>query len=150
MIGGALIAHELSHELTVTAGGVYLDRPDIPFLPLGGLRWKPEDHLEFDIMFPQPRAAWRFNTDEDGDENWFYVGGALGGDSWAFDRIGGPGDIMSYRDLRIVIGIEGRDIDGDRHVLEAGYVFDRHLDFDRGPGDQNLPGTAVIRFGSVY
>jgi len=150
MIGGALLAHDLSQELMVAVGGVYLDRPDLPFLPLGGLRWKPEDYLEFDIMFPQPRAAWRFNTDDDGDENWFYIGGALGGDSWAFDRIGGPGDIMGYRDLRIMIGFERRETDGTRHVLEAGYVFDRRLDFDRGPGDQNLPGTAVIRYGSVY
>jgi hypothetical protein len=57
---------------------------------------------------------------------------------------------VGYRDLRLVGGIEWRESDGLRAAFEAGYVFDRRLDFDRGPGDQDLPGTAVVRMGANY
>lgn len=154
MIGGGLLAHDLSPEWMLAVGAIYLDRPDLPALPLGGVRWKPADHIELDLMFPRPRAAWRFNVEESGDdageERWFYVGGGLGGDSWAFDRVGGPDDRVGYRDLRVLVGAETRETDGTRRVLEFGYVFDRQLDFDRGPGDQNLPGTALVRIGATY
>ena len=150
IIGGGLLTHDLSHEVMLAAGAVYLDRPDLIALPLGGIRWRPADNLELDLMFPRPRAAWRMEIDESGEERWFYVSGALGGNSWAFERKGGPDDRVGYRDLRLLIGCETREVDGTRQVIEAGYVFDRQLDFDRGPGDQTLPGTAVFRLGGTF
>jgi hypothetical protein len=150
MIAGGLFAHDLSPEWMLALGGVYLDRPDLPALPLGGVRWRPADNLELDFMFPQPRAAWRISTDDSGDTRWFYMGGGLGGGSWAFDRVAGPTDRVGYLDLRLLMGVELRETDGGRQIFEAGYVFDRRLDFDRGPGDQDLPGTAVIRLGAIY
>lgn len=150
MIAGGLFTHDLSREWMLALGAVYLDRPDLPALPLGGVRWRPADNLELNLMFPQPRAAWRFDTEDSGTERWFFIGGGLGGGSWAFERAGGSSDRVGYLDLRILAGIERREPDGDRDIFEVGYIFDRRLDFATGPGDQNLPGTLVIRSGVVY
>jgi hypothetical protein len=151
VIAGGLVTHRLSSEWMLAAGGLYLDRPDLPALPLGGVRWSPGERFELDLMIPRPRASFRIRRHGTSrDASWLYVGGDLGGGSWAFERPGGFDDRVGYRDLRLVGGIEWRESDGLRAAFEAGYVFDRRLDFDRGPGDQDLPGTAVVRMGANY
>lgn len=151
VIAGGLVTHRLSSEWLLAAGGLYLDRPDLPALPLGGVRWSPGERFELDLMVPRPRASFRIRRHGTSrDASWLYVGGDLGGGSWAFERPGGFDDRVGYRDLRLVGGIEWRESDGMRAAFEAGYVFDRRLEFDRGPGDQDLPGTAVVRMGANY
>jgi hypothetical protein len=151
VIAGGLITRRVSSDWLLAAGAMYLDRSDLPVLPLGGVRWSPGDNFELDVMIPRPRASFRLRRDADSrHESWLYVGGDLGGGSWAFERPGGFDDRVGYLDLRLVGGIEWRGGDGTRAAFEAGYVFDRRLDFDRGPGDQDLPGTAVIRMGANY
>lgn len=149
LIGGGLVAAHLGENLTIVGGALYLDRHDLPVLPLGGLRWRPQDGFEIDAVFPSPRLALRYMNDEK-KSHWLYLAGQLGGGSWAIDHTSGLDDRLSYRDLRCMIGLETRKIDGSREVFEAGYVFDRQLDFDRFAGDQNLGGTAIIRWGSTY
>ncbi len=151
VIAGGLVTRRVSSDWLLGAGAMYLDRPDLPVLPLGGVRWSPGDNFELDLMIPRPRASFRLRREPDSrDESWLYVGGDLGGGSWAFERPGGFDDRVGYIDLRLVGGIEWRGGDGTRAAFEAGYVFDRRLEFDRGPGDQDLPGTAVIRMGANY
>ncbi len=149
IIGGGLVAAHLTEQITAIAGAMYLDRPDLPVLPIGGFRWRPQPAFEVDAVFPSPRLAVRYSTTEK-QQHWLYLAGQLGGGSWAIDHTSGLNDTLSYRDLRCVIGLETRKIDGSRDVFEAGYVFDRQLDFARFPGDQQLGATAVIRWGSTY
>lgn len=149
IIGGGLLSLSVNYNLKLFAGAMYLDRFDLPVLPMGGFRWQPTDWIEFDAYFPSPRVAWRYSNKHD-EQHWLYFGGEFGGGSWAIDHTDGTNDRLAYRDLRCVIGWETRKIDGTRSVFEAGYVFDRHLDFDRVAGDQQLGGTAMIRWGSRY
>ena len=86
----------------------------------------------------------------------------LGGGSAAGDGLLKPpqpcggtrrGDIgeMQMERLPWNVHVLRADLSRDRPVAIAGfYVFDRHLDFDRVAGDQQLGGTAMIRWGSRY
>ncbi|MCA9031498.1 MAG: hypothetical protein KDA66_11865 [Planctomycetaceae bacterium] len=148
-IGAGVVAFHLTPTLQLSAGATYLDRPDLPAIPLGGLRWAPRKDVELDAIFPSPRFSFRYASTEE-KSHWLFVGGELGGGSWAIDHTSGLNDRLSYRDIRLTVGSESRDKDGNREVLEFGYVFDRHLDFQRFPGDQKLGGTAIIRWGSRF
>lgn len=149
LTAGGMVTYQADPVTKIVAGLVYLDRPDLNFLPIAGLKWMVTDNLEFDMLVPRPRIAWRFKEGSAGDD-WLYLSGEVGGGSWAIEREGNLKDRMGYRDLRLLLGVESQQIDGDRRVLEAGYVFDRRLDFMRYGGDQNLGGTFVIRWGRIY
>lgn len=149
LAAGGLVTFAWSPDLKLVGGLTYLNRPDLNFLPIVGIRWQPRDDVELDLLVPRPRIAWRYGQDEVG-EAWLYLGGEVGGGSWAVKTGSGLKDRMGYRDLRLLVGVESRTLAGDRSMLEAGYVFDRRLEFDRGPGTRNLGGTAVIRWGRSY
>jgi hypothetical protein len=146
---GGLVTCQVDPEVKLVAGLTYLDRPDLNVLPIAGLRWRPREDLEFDLLVPRPRAAWICSHDTQGTEGWLYLAGEVGGGSWAV-KTEDRKTRMGYRDLRLLVGYETRTLDGNRGTLEAGYVFDRRLDFARGRGDQNLGGTAVLRWGRTY
>ncbi|MCA9087588.1 MAG: hypothetical protein KDA90_03015 [Planctomycetaceae bacterium] len=149
LIAGGMLTARLNEQWTLIGGAMYLDRFDLPVLPLGGVRWRPQPWIEVEAFFPSPRLSWRYSC-EDNAEHWMYIGGQLGGASWAIDHTSGLNDQLAYRDLRCVVGFESRKIDGSRSVFEAGYVFNRRLEFRRSAGDQDLGGTAVIRWGSRF
>lgn len=149
MIGGGLIAARLSPMWSVVGGATYLDRSDLPWLPIGGVRLATED-VELDLLVPRPRFAWRTSA-ESKSENWVYLSGEVGGGAWAFEREDtGLHDVFNYRDLRLLFGFETRQTDGSRQVFEAGYVFDRNIEFDVGPGKLTPGDTWLLRWGSTY
>lgn len=149
MLAGGLITFQADEVTKLVAGISYLDRPDLNFLPIAGLKWMVTENLEFDMLVPRPRIAWRFNKEEV-QEKWLFLMGEVGGGSWAIERDPNLSDRIGYRDLRCVGGIEYKQFSGGRSVLEAGYVFNRHIDFQRGPGNMNPGSTFVIRWGQFY
>lgn len=144
---GGLLTFQLQPNFKLVGGLMYMDRPDLTFLPVGGVRWQPTQNLELDLLVPRPRIGWRFRKNQD---LLAYVGGDVGGGSWAIEREPRRQDRMGYFDLRLVLGLEDRSVDGMRNVFEAGYVFHRRLEFDRYGGNQNLDPSFVLRVGSVY
>jgi hypothetical protein len=149
LTAGGLATYQFDPVTKLVAGLTYLDRPDLNFLPIAGLRWDVTENLQVDMLVPRPRIAWRCDHKDDGDA-WLYACGEVGGGSWAIQRSNNVDDRMGYKDLRLLVGMESTWLNGDRRVLEAGYVFDRKLSFERGPGTQNLGGTFVIRWGRTY
>ncbi|WP_092048655.1 DUF6268 family outer membrane beta-barrel protein [Planctomicrobium piriforme] len=149
LTAGGLFTFQADDVTRLVAGLSYLDRPDLPFLPIAGLRWAVTDNVEMDILVPTPKLAWRFDQNED-REAWLYTAGEVGGGSWAVERENQLNDRMGYRDLRWVCGVESRQVSGSRRVLEAGYVFDRKISFQRGPGDERPGSTFVVRWGRLY
>jgi len=134
-------------------GVAYLDRQDLRILPIAGLIWEPTPEVLFELMVPRPRIArrvyWFGGIGED-VQDWLYVAGELGGGSWAIRRASGVDDVATYRDLRVVLGLERRVLYGVDYRLELAYVFARRLEYETGTPRLLPPDTLMLRLGATY
>ena len=113
-------------ELDVVFGIDYLSRDDIKLLPVGGISWRPLSmpDLRFDLVFPRPRIDYSVDN-----QSKIYLAGRLGGGTWDIEFPNNDNDVMTYRDLQVLLGFERRNTNGGFSSLEIGYVFDRRLEF---------------------
>jgi hypothetical protein len=144
IVGRGLAYYTWSPQLKLAVGVAYLDRDDIQVLPVGGLLWTPTPDDRCEIMLPRPRFAHRFRQD-DRHERWVYVAGEFGGGTWAIERASGAADVATYRDFRLVTGIEFMFGDETSWRFEGGYVFGRELEYDSGIGGLEPRDTAMLR-----
>ena len=108
-------------------GGVdYLDRDDYKILPVAGFSWHSADfpNWTMDLVFPRPRVDFALSSSERA-----YIGGLLGGGTWDIEMPGDVNDVMTYRDFRLIFGLERLYEKGRLSGLELGYVFGRQVDF---------------------
>jgi hypothetical protein len=126
-------------DLDLVFGADYLDRGDVKLLPVGGLIWTPNPDMRFEFVFPRPRAVFQLTENQR-----LYVAGELGGGTWAIDREFHRNDLATYHDLRICVGVEYLDKDGERTAIELGYLFDRRLEYTSGIGDMQLDDAVMI------
>ena len=96
-------------------------------------------------MFPYPRLDVQLN---DGER--LYLRGALAGGTWAVERDTWDDDLAIYRDLRVAVGIEHADEDGEWSALEIAFLFDRKLAYTSAVGDYRPNGTVMIRSVGSY
>ncbi|MBT4863897.1 MAG: hypothetical protein HON53_02090 [Planctomycetaceae bacterium] len=145
-----------SVETQVVAGLYYLDRFDINYLPIFGLIHSPREDIKLNLVFPAPKVSMRVRQGMMNDEWWAYLSGEFGGGSWAVERVPGvlPGgrrnDQIAYRDWRLILGLERKTSDAMTMFFEAGYVFQRQLEYDSGRGDFDPDDTAMLRIGVSY
>ena len=113
-------------ELDVVYGIDYLSRDDIKLLPVGGISWRPlaMPDFRFNLIFPRPRIDYSIDN-----QSKIYLAGRLGGGTWDIEFPNNDNDVMTYRDLQLLLGFERRSSDGDLASIEFGYVFDRKLEF---------------------
>jgi hypothetical protein len=149
LIGRAMGYYTYSEACQLVLGIVYLDREDLPVLPAFGVVYQPREDLKYELMFPKPRLAWRQYANAD-FEQWVYVTGELGGGSWAIERVSGLDDIATYRDLRIVLGLERKLTAGCSWLVEGGVVFSREIEYTSGIGDTSPNNTAFLRLGGSF
>ena len=133
-----------SNELVL--GIDYLDRDDIRLLPVVGTIWLPKDWLKVEAVFPRPRVAARIYE----SSTWVYLGGELGGGTWAIERVNLVDDNATYRDLRLVLGWETLLPESLSSAFEIGYVFDRRLSYSSGIGDYDPPDGFMVRMTGQY
>jgi len=133
-----------SEQTQAVLGATYLDREDVPILPVFGVIHSPKDGVKFELVFPRPRISERISSGEYG-ETWVYAQGELGGGSWAIERKNGRDDIASYRDYRLMFGLEQRNAPDWTAGIEAGYVFGRALEYESGRGDYDPDDTFLLR-----
>ena len=136
----------------IVLGLAYLNRDDVDYLPIGGLIWTPNDDLQIDLLFPQPKIARRIYWDGAFGEkvqDWIYIAGEFGTDVWAVRRASGNNDVLTYRDLRLIIGLERKCIGCLDWRLELGYVFGREIRYRRSP-DVGVSDTVMLRAGMTY
>jgi hypothetical protein len=131
--------YELNDCVTLVGGVDYLDRDDIQVLPVGGVSIFLNEDLRADLVFPQPRIAWRIN------DQWMHVRGEFGGSSWAVERTTLTDDVVVYRDYRVLMGWQDVNDDGETTVYEIGYVFDRQLNYRSGIGNYKPRDTVILR-----
>lgn len=150
LMGRAVGYYRIDQELQVAAGFVYLNRDDIPALPVAGVIFdNPTAGRRWELVFPRPKVSWRWKeTDE--ASRWFYVNGELGGGSWAIKRVDRTPDVLTYRDLRLVGGLEFRRKKGRRAAIEAGWVFARSIETRTQIGDYRPNDAFMTRLWLDY
>jgi hypothetical protein len=146
--GRALMYWDQSSDARWFAGVEYLDRDNIKILPAGGLLLRPDEKIRLDLYFPRPKARIRIER-TDTKEKWFYVEGEYQGNSWAIERATGEGDVVTYSDYRLSLGIETvpRDEDESISFFEFSFLFDRELEYRSHLGDYNPGETVMFRAG---
>ncbi len=144
---------EWTPNLDVVLGAAYLDRQDVTVLPIGGLAWRPTEDLEFNLVMPRPNIArriyWRGAYTDD-IQDWAYVAGEFAGGTWAIRRIDGTDDVLTYRDFRLLLGLERRALWRMDGRLEIGYVFGRKVEFASATPDVRPSDTVMLRAGITY
>jgi hypothetical protein len=136
-------------KIKVALGVIYLDRDDVPYLPVAGLIWTPNDDWNFELLCPRPRIARRISYTCD-REDWLYLGGELGGGAWSFQRANFTQDVLITRDYRAFIGIERKRPGGAGAKFEAGWVFGREYEFDSDARTYEADSTAMLRGVIAY
>jgi hypothetical protein len=143
-------------DLQLALGFLYLDREDIAAMPMAGLIWTPSDDCKAELLFPRPRVLYRLSGD-DVSSRWIYIGGEFGGGSWAIERndIGPPpkqprDDVVTYSVWRFLVGFEAKKKTGFAPRVEAGFNFNRSVEFKSGNGDFDPGNTALLRVGGSF
>ncbi len=129
-------------EVDVVFGIDYLSRDDIKLLPVMGLSWRPKsmESMRFDLVFPRPRMDYTL-----GHGHKAYVAGRLGGGTWDIEFPNNDNDVMTYRDLQLVVGLERRKANGNLSAWEFGYLFDRQVDFRTLTGETHFDDAFLFR-----
>lgn len=137
-------------RLSLLFGVVYLDRNDLPVLPGVGLIWTPSPDWRLDVIFPRPKLARRLVFLPRQREDWAYLGGSLGGRTWAVERQLGVSDQLTLRDYRLYLGWERILEGGSGLFVEAGYVFGREMEYEGVSLSQSFNDAFVIRGGVTF
>jgi hypothetical protein len=136
-------------ELQLVAGVLYLNRDNIRLLPAGGAIWCPTDWTKFELIFPKPKIALRYNVGQ-GYEDWVFGTAEFGGNTWAIERESGLPDNVTLLDYRILGGVERKLNGGAGYRLEGGYVFGRSVEYSSNVGNFDPPSTFIVRGGVTY
>lgn len=149
VLGKAVGFLAFSEETQLILGVAYLDREDVRALPIVGVMHRPNDMWRLELVFPQPKIAYRV-LEADGGNGWVYIAGEFGGDTWAIERANGRRDVVTYSDWRLRFGFEMLMESGRNLLFETGYVFNRELEYNSRRGNYDPSSTAMLRFGLTY
>ena len=130
-------------------GASYLDRNDISMLPIFGVICTPCSDWRYELVFPRSKVARRFTYGPDWDD-WIYVAAEFGGDEYSYQSAPGMRSRLTYRDVRVRIGVERKRDGGGGRRIEVGYVFGRELEFDNGLPDYEPDNTLMVRAGFAF
>ena len=82
--GGGVGLYRLGANTQIAVGAWYLHRYRVKLLPAGGVIWTPGPNTRFEILFPNPKLAWRLPAIRNTDV-WAYIAGEYGGGSWTVE-----------------------------------------------------------------
>lgn len=132
-----------SPQFQIVFGIDYLGQDDIKILPVFGLRLKSvEPFIDAELVFPKPKISVILNS-----THRLYTAGSIGGGTWDIERPDETNDVFTYRDQRVVIGLESLDKeDGSLGSVELGISFNRQLSFRNNPVEMDLDQAFIIRW----
>ncbi len=113
--------------------------------PIGGLIWLIRDNLRLEAVFPRSQFVYSPS------ERWEYqVVAEIAGDGFRADRDPAlparlRGAAIEYSEYRAGAGFSFTPYHGAAIGLDAGYVFERSLDFFRARLDLRSSGSAYLR-----
>ena len=131
VFGLALMNWKCRRDLTVSLGAVYFDRADFNLLPAFGFVWTPTPEWKIDATMPRPRLSHRLWKAGGEAEGWAYLGGSIGGNTWAVTRASGETDELTIRDFRLMGGYEVLEKGNRGHFVEAGLALGRTLEYEQ-------------------
>lgn len=140
--------YDWSSSLSVLFGVLYLDRDDIPVLPVGGIIWTPSADWRYELVFPRSKIAWRYHA-RPWVEDWCFVAAEFTGDQWSIERLPGVQDVVRTRDVWLSAGIERKRDGGGGHKVELGYVLSREIELESGP-EISPDGTLMLKASWAY
>lgn len=144
---GMLTYRYIPETLDLSFGAVYLDRDDIPLLPVLGFNWTPTPQWQIDINFPRPRIARRVAKRGGVSESWIYTAVGLGGNTWAVERADGSHDVLTLRDYQWMFGWEGLRSGGRGWFIEGGAAFGRALEYQETDEEVDFDDALFVRMG---
>jgi hypothetical protein len=148
--GHAVAFYRTSPQFMWAIGAAYWDRVDNIILPYAGLVWTPNDYWEFRLLFPKPRITWFAGTPM-GVPTWLYVAGEYHVEAYEVnvDPIN-QSTRVQLEDIRVLGGARS-EFGAVTGFLEAGWVFNRDVDFDAGFGtDFEIDNGFIARAGFRY
>lgn len=136
-------------QFTAVLGALYWDRVDHIVLPYAGAIWTPNDIWEFQLVFPKPRITAFLGTPL-GIPTWIYGGAEYHVEAYGIS----PGNFVGstrvqMADWRATGGIRW-ETGRMSTFLEAGYIFDRKVDFKSIGTDFNINSGFIGRVGFRY
>lgn len=117
----------------------------LPVAPIGGLIWLIRDDVRLEAVFPQSHLVYSPS------ERWEYqLTAEIVGDGFRVDRDPSlpprlRGAAVEYSEYRTGAGFTFTPRKGATVGLDAGYVFERSLDFFRAHTDLRSGGSAYLR-----
>lgn len=141
----AVLEYRTDESLKWLLGVDILNRDDYFCLPVFGTVWTPRPDVRVDLVFPKPRVSYRTSR-----LGWVFVGGEMWGGMWAIERQAGASDVVTYRDLRAVIGLESTTENQIVWFTDLGVAFNRHLEFRSGTGDYQPLATFLLQGTVIY
>lgn len=148
--GHAVAFFRTSPQFMWAIGAAYWDRVDEIILPYAGVVWTPNDYWEFRLLFPKPRVSW-FAGAPMGVPTWLYVAGEYHVEAYEVnvDPINRSTRVQ-LEDIRVVGGARA-EFGSVTGFLEAGWVFERDVDFEAAFGtDFEVDGGFIARAGFRY
>lgn len=133
---------QLGPAADLVFGVDYLHRDDIKLLPVIGvsLHTPRIPFCRMDFVFPRPVVEVQLAPGKR-----FCISGELGGGTWDFRFPGGGEDVVTYRDYRILFGLEFDGADGRAAAIELGYVIDRSVELRSGGDAMDFADSFVLR-----
>jgi len=132
-------------QLQLVFGVLYLDRYDITWLPAGGIIWTPAPGRKYELVFPRPKLAHRIRYSAT-FEDWVYLGGEIGGNSYATESVGA----ITLRGYRAYLGLERRFDGGAGLRFEIGYAIGREIEFETGMPSIQADDSVMVRGGVTF
>ncbi|MGI8979377.1 MAG: hypothetical protein ACR2FY_09135 [Pirellulaceae bacterium] len=130
LTGWGLANFRFGPHWNVVGGVAVVRQLNSKVLPIGGVIWTPNEDTRLELMIPRPRIARRVWQQESG-ELWCYLAGQFGGGAWSVADTPTENVLVSYSDLRLVLGMETINTQGYELALELGYVFGRDISVNR-------------------
>ncbi|MDO4576352.1 MAG: DUF6268 family outer membrane beta-barrel protein [Planctomycetia bacterium] len=151
--GGVVLDWKQSDTLKWSVGVVYTAWEQWSVLPYGGVTWTPNEDWKWELVLPRPRICRRLNSPFSEKRYWGYLAGEYGGGIWNVETpYGSRDDLLSYRDLRCMVGIEGdkRRIGALDWSAEIGVAFCRKVYWDRSDAVFRPEPGLVMRLRITY
>lgn len=137
--------YKASPALTVALGALYWDRVDDRILPYAGVILTPNDRWELRLVFPDPRVSY-FIGHMWGRPTWVYARAEYNVEAYEVEVPPGRGNQVELEDWRVLVGARKEQGWGDT-FLEAGWVFDRSVEYADGAPGFDVQDAFIFRGG---